>query len=764
MGDKQDISTDPVCGMVAGPEKNAGQYAYKGRVYYFCSGRCLQKFRSDPKRYLGAKQGQVIEGVIYTCPMDPQIRTDKPGACPICGMALEPEMPTVEEEVSEELIDMTRRFWISVCLSVPLVVIAMGRHFWPGFFDRFADSHVYNWIEFALASPAVLWCGWPFFVRAYRSLLGFHFNMFTLISVGVGAAYFYSAAAVIFPWVFPTGFRDAHGQVAVYFEPAAFITALVLMGQVLELRARRLTTSAIKKLLALAPKLARKINADGSEADVELAAVEVGNRLRVRPGEKVPVDGFVTEGQSWVDESLVTGESMPVEKTAGAEVIGSTVNSQGSFIMEARHVGSQTVLSQIIKMVSQAQRSKAPIQRVADKVSGYFVPAVIAVAIVTFAVWAVFGPDPKLAYGLVNAVGVLIIACPCALGLATPLAIMVGTGRGASEGVLFKDAGALEKLAGVDTLILDKTGTLTQGRPSVEAVIGANEEEVLAIAAGLEVSSEHPLGLAIVEAAKERNITPRRVADFVSVAGGGLKGKIDGREVVAGHEEFLKQNGFGFDADLTASITEHKDKGYSVVLVGMGGKAAGAILIVDKIKAGTSEVLARLDLEGIKIVMITGDNAAAAGAVAGRLGIGTFEANVLPQDKLAIVEKYQQQGHAVAMAGDGINDAPALAKADVGIAMATGTDIAMESAAVTLLKGDLRGIVRARRLSGAVMRNIRQNLFFAFIYNVLGIPIAAGVLYPFLGVGMSPVLAAAAMSLSSVSVIANSLRLRKTSL
>ena len=704
--------------------------------------------------------------VEYTCPMHPQIVRPGPGSCPICGMTLEPRTVTTEEEENPELRSMTRRFWVGVALTAPLLAIAMADML-PGMLvQRALPGGWLPWIEFLLATPVVLWGGWPFFQRGWASVVNRSTNMFTLIAMGTGVAYLFSVAAVLAPGIFPESFRSKGGALPVYFEAAAAIVTLVLLGQVLELRARSRTGAAIRALLNLAPKTARVLR-DGGETDIPLEQVQAGDRLRVRPGEKIPVDGLVLEGNSSVDESMITGESLPVEKQAGSRVIGATVNSTGSFIMQAERVGRETLLAQIVQMVSHAQRSRAPIQRLADRVAAWFVPAVIAIAVVTFVAWALLGPQPRLAHGLVNAIAVLIIACPCALGLATPMAIMVGTGRGAHAGVLIKNAETLEILEKVDTLVVDKTGTLTEGKPRVGAVIagtGADsskdaEAELLRLAASLEQGSEHPLAGAVVAAAKERGLKLSEASDFHYSPGKGVRGKVEGREAAAGSRAFLEESGISFSG-FAEKAEELRRGAQTVIFVAVDGRAAGLLGISDPIKASTPQALRDLKAEGLRIVMLTGDSKGTAAAVAGELGISDFEAEVLPEKKSEVVKRLQGEGRVVAMAGDGINDAPALAQAEVGIAMGTGTDVAMESAGITLLKGDLAGIVRARKLSRATMSNIRQNLFFAFIYNSLGVPLAAGVLYPVFGLLLSPILAAAAMSFSSVSVIANSLRLR----
>jgi Cu+-exporting ATPase len=709
-------------------------------------------------------RGDAAEGAIYTCPMHPEIRQVGPGACPICGMALEPLMVSAEEAPNEELIDMTRRFWIGLALSVPIVILEMGGHFLG--LHALIGQTTSNWAQLVLATPVVLWGGWPFFVRGWRSLVTRHLNMFTLIAMGTGVAWTYSVVATAAPELFPEAFRGADGSVAVYFEAAAVITVLVLLGQVLELRARATTSGAIRALLDFAPKTARRLGDDGSEEEVELATVRVGNRLRVRPGERVPVDGVVLEGRGAVDESMVTGESMPVGKAAGDRVLGGTMNQTGGLVMRAEKVGDDTLLQQIVQLVAEAQRSRAPIQRLADQVSAYFVPTVIVVAFVAFAAWSLWGPEPRFTYGLVAAVAVLIIACPCALGLATPMSIMVGVGRGAQAGVLIRDAAALERMERVDTLVVDKTGTLTEGRPAVTAIVpweGFAEAEILHLAASVERASEHPLARAIVAAAHERGLPLAPVADFDSPTGKGAVGIVDGRKVLIGNADFLSEN--GIDPDPLSEAAEALRKaGATAILVAVGGRLAGVIGIADPIKATSADVIAALKNDGVRVVMVTGDNATTAGAVATQLGIDEVEAGVLPERKIEVVNRLKGEGRAVAMAGDGVNDAPALAAADIGIAMGTGTDIAMESAGVTLLTGDLTGLLKARRLSKATMRNIRQNLFFAFVYNAAGVPIAAGILYPIFGLLLSPIIAAAAMSLSSFSVILNALRLRVASI
>ncbi|MBI4476146.1 MAG: heavy metal translocating P-type ATPase [Acidobacteria bacterium] len=760
---------DPVCGMTVSPENAAGHADYHGHTYYFCSPGCLERFRRNPAQFVTRERRQELPATAdleaeYTCPMHPEVRQKSPGACPICGMALEPVAVTLEEQPSEELEDMTRRFRWSLLLTLPILAV-MVSEFLGQPLQQVLRGAVLNWSEFALATPVVLWGGWPFFARGWASVVSRRLNMFTLIALGVGTAYAYSVVATLAPGLFPPSFRMG-GEVAVYFEPAAVITVLVLLGQVLELRARSRTSAAIKKLLGLAPKTARRIESDGREHDVALDQVHVGDRLRVRPGERVPVDGIVIEGRTAVDESMVTGEPIPVEKTGDSTVTGGTVNGTGTFVMEAQRVGSDTLLAQIVRMVSEAQRSRAPIQRLADTVSAWFVPAVVGVAIVTFIVWAIWGPDPRLAHALVNAVAVLIIACPCALGLATPMSIMVGTGRGAEAGVLLRNAEALEVLEQVTTIVVDKTGTLTEGKPrlvTVEPAAGIDEATLLRLTASLENVSEHPLAQAIVAGARERGAAIVDVKDFESATGKGVTGRVDGRAVAIGNAAHLKALGVDVGA-LRERAEELRRNGQTIVFVAVDGRPAGLVGVADPVKTTTPETIRALQQEGVKVVMITGDNRTTAEAVAKSVGIDQVEADVLPDRKAEAVKRLQERGARVAMAGDGINDAPALAQADVGIAMGTGTDVAMESAGVTLVKGDLRGIVRARRLSRATMKNIRQNLFFAFIYNVLGVPIAAGVLYPFFGLLLSPVIASAAMTFSSVSVIGNALRLRRSEL
>ncbi len=754
---------DPVCGMTVDPAKSPHRHDYRHHTYHFCSNGCRTKFAADPQKYLEKRPAPAAapaEGAIYTCPMHPEIRRAAPGSCPICGMALEPEAGGADD--GGELADMTRRFWISLALALPVFVIEMGGHIGlvhlPGGISSVA--------QFALATPVVLWGGWPFFVRGAQSLRSGHLNMFTLIAMGTGVAYGYSVVAASAPGLFPAAFRDMHGGIALYFEAAAVITVLVLLGQVLELRARASTSGAIRALIELAPKNARRIGDDGSDHDVPLDAVVAGDRLRVRPGEKVPVDGVILEGKSTIDESMLTGESMPEMKQPGAKVIGGTLNQSGGFVMRAERVGRDTMLAHIVDLVGTAQRSRSPIARLADQVAGWFVPAVIAVALLAFAAWAIFGPQPRLAYALVAAVTVLIIACPCALGLATPMSIMVGVGRAAHLGILIKDAEALERMEKVDTLVVDKTGTLTEGKPKLVAAVtagGFDEHELLQSAASVERSSEHPLASAIVAAAAERRLELRTVTGFEAPAGKGAGGMIEGKRAMLGNAAYFAQLGVATEP-LQAEAERLRGDGATVVFVAIDGKLAGLLAIADPVKSSTLPALAALKARNIAVVMLTGDNRTTALAVAKKLGIAEVEADVLPARKSAVVEELRRAGHIVAMAGDGINDAPALAAADVGIAMGNGTDIAMESAGMTLLKGDLAGIVRAQQLSAATMRNIRQNLLFAFLYNALGIPVAAGVLYPVFGILLSPAIGAAAMALSSVSVVANALRLRRVAL
>jgi P-type Cu+ transporter len=814
---------DVVCNMVVDPATARASAEHKGETYYFCCEGCATKFKADPENYLAprphagliplggiapakpasaapvdvpaaapSRTGALIyvcpmdpevgetkpgpcpicgmaldpESVEYTCPMHPEIVRNEPGSCPICGMALEPRIAAgVPQEDDSELRSMSRRFWTGVALSVPLLFISMGAMAKSGPFAAISESWL-QWVQLALATPVVVWGGWPFFERGWRSVVNRHLNMFTLIAIGTGTAYVYSLAATLAPGLFPQTFRGHHGSVEVYFETSAIIVTLVLLGQVLELRARRQTGAAIRALLDLNPKTARRIGPNGQDEEISLDQVKHGDRLRVRPGDRVPVDGTVEEGTSAVDESLITGESIPVEKTAGARVIGGTVNQAGGFVMRAERLGSETVLARIVRMVAEAQRSRAPIQSLADKVSGYFVPAVMLVAAATFLIWAFFGPEPRLAHAVVNAVAVLIIACPCALGLATPMAVMVGTGRGAHAGVLVRNAAALEGMEKVDTLVFDKTGTLTEGKPRLSEIVATGsiaENELLRLAASLERSSEHPLAAAMVRGAQERGLHPSSAGKFQSLTGQGVVGHVDGHEVVLGTAELFASRKID-PSSLDAQAQPLREKGQTVMLISVDGRAAGLVAVADPIKASTREALELLRRDGLNLIMLTGDNRSTAQAIAQELGLENFEAEILPEKKAEVVKALGRQGHSVAMAGDGVNDAPALAQADVGIAMGTGTDVAIESADITLVKGDLRGIVRARNLSRATMRNIRQNLFFAFIYNLLGVPIAAGILYPFTGLLLEPVFAAAAMSFSSVSVIANALRLRRAKL
>ena len=816
---------DVVCNMNVDPANARAREEYKGTTYYFCCTGCANKFKADPEKYLSAKpvNGLVqlggikaaqpmntppqktsaaaqspaaTGGVVYVCPMDPEIReskpgpcpscgmalepqaveytcpmhpeimSDKPGSCPICGMALEPRVAAgTHEEDDTELGSMTRRFWTGVALSIPLLILSMGGMVtWSPL--RAMPMGLFDWLQLALATPVVLWGGWPFFQRGWASLVNRRLNMFTLIAVGTGTAYVYSLVATLAPGIFPNTFRGHNGAVDVYFETSAIIVTLVLLGQVLELRARRQTGTAIRALLDLNPKTAIRMHADGTDEEISLEQVKHGDRLRVRPGSRVPVDGTVEGGNSSIDESMITGESIPVEKAAGAKVIGGTVNQTGAFVMRAEKLGSETLLAQIVRMVAEAQRSRAPIQSLADKVSGYFVPAVIVVAALTFVFWGLFGPDPRFAHAVINAVAVLIIACPCALGLATPMAVMVGTGRGAHAGVLVKNAEALETMGKVDTLVFDKTGTLTEGKPKLTEVVATGavaEKELLRLAASLERSSEHPLAAAIVRGAQERGLHPSSTGNFQSLTGQGVYGHVDGHEVVLGSAALLASRNIDA-APLAKAADELREKGQTVMLAAIDGQEAGVIAVADPIKPSSREALQALRRDGLHMVMLTGDNRITAQAIARELGIETFEAEILPEKKAQVVKELQSKGRIVAMAGDGVNDAPALAQANVGIAMGTGTDVAMESGDITLIKGDLRGIVRSRNLSRSTMRNIRQNLFFAFVYNLLGVPIAAGILYPFFGLLLQPMFAAAAMSFSSVSVIGNALRLRRAKL
>jgi len=813
------MATDPVCGMTVDPETSEHRTELEGETYHFCSAGCRERFVSDPESYLdgaseqerqhdhhrnhevgpggtSAKQehtcpmhpqerqqgpgecsecGMALEPVApvqpatrtqYTCPMHPEVVQDHPGSCPKCGMALEPRTVVAEEGENQELVDMRRRLWVCAVLTLPLLVVAMGEHI-PGVsFAALVSTRTLDLLELVLATPVVLWGAWPFFVRGWRSVVTWHLNMFTLIGLGVGVAYLYSVIAALFPDIFPVSFRDAGGAVAVYFEAAAMITTLVLLGQVLELRARSQTSAAISALLGLAPKTARRVNPDGTEEDVPLELVQVGDRLRVRPGEKVPVDGVIVSGSSAVDESMVTGEPIPVVKGNGDRVIGATVNSTGSLVMEADKVGSDTLLSRIVQMVAEAQRSRAPIQKLADVVAAYFVPAVVLAAVVTFVVWAMWGPDPAMAFALINAVAVLIIACPCALGLATPMSIMVATGKGASVGVLFKNAEAIEVMRDIDTLVVDKTGTLTEGRPRLVTVMplaGGSEDDLLRFAASLERGSEHPLAAAIEQGASDRGLDLTDAEEFDSVTGRGIVGSVEGRSVAVGNRALMEERA-ALPESAASRAEELRGDGQTVMFVAVDGVVAGLLGVADPVKESTPAAIHDLHDDGIELVMLTGDSRTTAEAVARRLGIDRVVAEVMPDEKADAVKRFQADGKVVAMAGDGINDAPALAQAQVGIAMGTGTDVAMESAGVTLVKGDLRGIVRARRLSRATMRNIKQNLFFAFVYNSLGVPIAAGVLYPVFGLLLSPIIAAAAMSFSSVSVISNALRLRRLAL
>jgi Cu+-exporting ATPase len=767
------MAKDPVCGMQVAEDRAAATARHAGVTFYFCSSRCHDRFVADPAAFVttgAGDQGQdaarpappAPPGAMYTCPMHPEVRQDHPGDCPICGMALEPVTISAEPEDNPELRDMTHRLWLAAAFTLPVLVLAMGPMV-PGVAGLLPHGAIGRWLELALATPVVLWSGWPFFVRGYRSVRTWHLNMFTLIGLGVGVAYVYSLVATLAPGLFPDAFRDADGRVAVYFEAAAAIVTLVLVGQVMELRARSSTNAAIKALLGLAPKTARRIETDGSERDVPLEEVQIGDRLRVRPGEKVPVDGVVLEGHSAVDESMISGEPIPIEKAAGDSVIGATVNGTGSLVIEARRVGSDTLLAQIVQMVAEASRSRAPIQNLVDLVAAYFVQAVVGIAILTFIIWSVFGPQPAMAYALINAVAVLIIACPCALGLATPMSIMVASGKGASLGVLFKSAEAIQTLRDVDTLVVDKTGTLTEGRPRLQDVVvaeGFDESEVLRLAATLERGSEHPLAAAIVAGAEERGVEPGRYEDFDSVTGQGVRGRVQGRDVALGNRALMDSLAVEI-GPLAERAETLRGEGKTAMFLAVDGRAAGLVAVADPIKETTPAAIRALHEEGIRIVMLTGDSATTARAVAGKLGIDEVMAEVQPDQKAQKIKELQAQGRFVAMAGDGINDAPALAQAQVGIAMGTGTDVAMESAGVTLVKGDLTGIVRAIRLSRATMRNIRQNLWFAFGYNSLGVPIAAGVLYPFFGILLSPLIAAAAMSFSSVSVIGNALRLNR---
>jgi P-type Cu+ transporter len=756
---------DPVCGMQFPPERAAGKMEYRGQTFYFCNPSCLEKFRSDPAKYLDPEKSSPApqpsgihkkEATIYICPMDPEIRQSAPGACPICGMALEPQTISSQDEENPELILMRRRFWICCLLTLPILLLAMGEMVF-GFNPRGGV-----WFQFMFATPVVLWGGWPFFQRGWISIVNRSLNMFTLIAVGTGAAYIYSVIATLFPDYLPESFRGHHGTPEVYFEASAVITTLVLLGQVLELRARRRTSSAIRSLLDLTPKTARIVEIDGLERDIPLAHVKSGDRLRVRPGENIPVDGIIMEGESSVDESMVTGEPMPVEKSKQSRITGGTVNGKGSFIMYAEKVGSETLLAQIVRMVAEAQRSRAPVQRLADKVSSYFVPAVILLSLTAFAIWSIFGPEPRLAFALVNAVAVLIIACPCALGLATPMSIMVGMGRGAKSGVLIKNAEALELMGKVDTLVVDKTGTLTEGKPklvSINAIGTRSENELLRMAASLEQGSEHALGAAIISAAADRKLPLSKAGEFRSITGKGILGVVDGHSIAIGSDRLLDQMKVDV-APLIQTAENLRRKGQTVIFIAIDQIPAGLLCVSDPVKESAEEAVRELHKQGIHLVMLTGDNKVTAEIVARQLGIDEFKAEVSPAEKSDVIKQLQTMGKTVAMAGDGMNDAPALAQAHVGIAMGTGTDVAIQSAGITLLKGDLRGVVRARKLSRHVMRNIRENLFFAFIYNLLGVPLAGGILYPLWGLLLNPMIASAAMTFSSVSVISNALRLR----
>jgi Cu+-exporting ATPase len=762
------MATDPVCGMMVDTHAGKPSYDHQGHTYHFCSDGCRIKFAGDPTRYL-TKTGEtkpLPQGTLYTCPMHPEIVREEPGACPICGMALEPMGALPVDVPNAELVDFTRRLKVAVPLSLALVALDMGSHVFGRDLLPFLSAPAQQWLKLALAAPAVLWCGWPFFVRGFASIRSGWLNMFTLIGLGTGAAFLYSLIATIAPGLFPDAMRDAHGLIPVYYEAAAVIVALVLLGQVLELRAREKTGGAIRALLDLAPKTALRVLKDGKTETVPLASVKAGDVLRVRPGDKIPIDGIVIEGRSAVDESLLTGEPVPVEKTSGDRVTGGTLNGTGSFDMRVDRTGEETTLAQVVAMVAAAQRSRAPIQRLADTVSGYFVPAVIAVAVLAFIVWFLFGPAPELAYALVAAVSVLIIACPCALGLATPISIMVATGRGAHAGVLVRNAAALERLALVDTIVVDKTGTLTEGKPAltgIEVAPGFEPDEVLSLAASLEAGSEHPLAAAILRGAEQRGLKPAKVEGFEAVTGQGVEGRVGGRVAALGNARLME--GFGIaTAPLAKAAETRRKEGETVMFLGTDGKLAGLVAVADPIKSSAAEAIAKLHGLGLTIVMATGDNETTARAVAARLGIDEVRAGLRPEDKLTLIGDLQRKGQVVAMAGDGINDAPALANADVGIAMGTGADVAMESAGLTLLKGDLRGVVRGVKLARATMANIKQNLFFAFVYNALGVPIAAGILYPVFGVLLSPIIAAAAMSLSSVSVVGNALRLRNADL
>lgn len=770
--DRQAVAVkDPVCGMDVDPNAGKPSFEYANETYHFCSQKCHDKFAGEPQHYLSgahkAPEKAAPEGTKYTCPMHPEIVRNEPGDCPICGMALEPiGIPAGEEGPNPELIDFKRRFWIGTFFTIPLLILTMGPFVGAGIVRDLFGERVTLWIELILGTPVILWAGWPFFVRGVKSVINRSLNMFTLIGMGVGAAYLFSVVAVLFPAIFPDGFRDADGHVGVYFEAGAVIVVLVLLGQVMELGARERTGTAIRALLDLAAKTARVVRDDGREEEIPLEDVKVGDRLRIRPGDKVPVDGIVVEGRSSVDESMISGEPIPVEKVNGDKITGATINGTGSLIMEAKRIGADTMLSQIVEMVANAQRSRAPIQKLADSVAGSFVPAVIGIAVVSFIAWAIWGPAPALSYALVSAVAVLIIACPCALGLATPMSIMTATGRGAQAGVLIKNAEALERFAKVDTLIVDKTGTLTVGKPKLVAVLpetGHDEAEVLRLAASLERGSEHPLAEAIVAGAEERGVAMAKAEEFEAVTGKGVKGVVDGRPVALGNAKLIADLGLD-GGGLSKIANARRDEGETVMIIVIGSEIAGLVSVADPVKETTPDALKALHAQGFRIVMATGDNERTAKAVASKLGIDEIRADVLPEDKARIIKELQDQGNKVAMAGDGVNDAPALAQADVGIAMGTGADVAIESAGFTLVKGNLDGIVRARNLSQATMRNIKQNLFFALVYNAAGVPVAAGILYPFLGILISPIFAAAAMSFSSVSVIGNALRLRSVKL
>ncbi|MEQ9662904.1 MAG: heavy metal translocating P-type ATPase [Parasphingopyxis sp.] len=761
---------DPVCGMTVDPETTQHHADLHGEPFHFCSAGCRGNFLADPDRYLGdggdAPKDTAAPGAIYTCPMHPEIRQVGPGSCPICGMALEPEEVTLNSGPDPEYLDMRQRFWVSLAFTIPLFIYAMGDMIPGQPFAQLIEPDWVQWLQLALAAPVVLWGAWPFFVRGVQSVRTMNLNMFTLIGLGVSVAFAFSVVATIAPHIFPPAFHDMHGNVGVYFEAAAVITTLVLLGQLLELKARGQTSSALRALLELAPPVATRIAVDGSEAEVSLDEVQPGDRLRVRPGEKVPVDGTVKSGSSSIDEAMVTGEPIPDRKAEGDGDTGGTVNQTGSFVMIAERVGKDTLLAKIVQMVAEAQRSRAPIQRLADLVAGWFVPAVVGIAMISFIVWGIWGPEPALAFALVNAIAVLIIACPCALGLATPMSIMVGTGKGAQNGILIKSAEALETFEKVDTVVVDKTGTLTEGKPklvAIETVGNISEDELLGLAASVERSSEHPLAASIVGGASERGLTLDDVGDFASITGAGVEARVGGRRVAIGNEKMMRRVG-ATDAGLAERAAIGRGKGRTVMFVALDGKPAGFIGVADPIKSSSAAAIAQLHQADIRVVMLTGDSETTARAVGNEVGIDDVRANVSPEDKHRIIRELRAQGRIVAMAGDGINDAPALAEADIGVAMGTGTDVAMESAGITLVKGDLAGIAKARQLSGMTMRNIRQNLFFAFIYNVAGVPIAAGVLYPFFGLLLSPMIAAAAMSLSSVSVIGNALRLRRVKL